>query len=46
MRELVDPGLAVEDLAVFAGDGLVTLDYLTVTLSDRAINPVTISRSS
>ena len=34
VRELVDLGLAVFDLAVLARDGLVTLDYLHVTLGD------------
>ena len=40
VRELVDLGLAVFDLAVLAGDGLVTLDYLHVTLGDL---PVTLA---
>ena len=34
MRELVDLGLAVFDLAVLDDDGLVTLDYLPKRLME------------
>jgi len=39
VREQIDLGLTVEDFAVFAGDGLVTLDYLPVMLANLGHQP-------